>query len=261
LVTLTHPDAATWVIELHNGEDSRLSPTLLSGALMPLLDVVELEWRNARHDAFKRDPKSQTAGAGALVIVGNRKQNKFFSNGLEMTSVGDVSFFPTIYNPVLTRILTFPIPTVAAVNGHAFAGGMMLSLACDYRVMTDGKERRAWMCMNEIDFGAPWPMAFVAVLCAKVGSPVVRRRIALEGHRFTPHEALEAGMVDALVPGNTEAILEKASELAAKWAPNARSGVWGLIKKGIYAEAIKDIAKDLRVVRADSDEIAARARL
>ena len=42
------------------------------------------------------------------------------------------------------------VPVIAAINGHAFAGGLMLSLACDYRVMTDGTKRNAWVCMNEV---------------------------------------------------------------------------------------------------------------
>lgn len=43
-----------------------------------------------------------------------------------------------------------PVPTIAAINGHCYAGGFMLSLACDYRVMTDGTSRNAWLCMNEV---------------------------------------------------------------------------------------------------------------
>jgi hypothetical protein len=75
------------------------------------------------------------------------------------------------YNQVMKRLLNFPgtvfclklgqgvtdplvvpelVPTVAAINGHCFAGGMMLALCCDYRVMTDGETRNAWMCMNEV---------------------------------------------------------------------------------------------------------------
>lgn len=73
------------------------------------------------------------------------------------------------YNLLLKRLLTFPstnfypeqgltdaflasdiVPTLAAINGHCFAGGMMLALSCDYRVMTDGEKRNAWMCMNEV---------------------------------------------------------------------------------------------------------------
>ena len=75
------------------------------------------------------------------------------------------------FNPMLRRLLTFPslskllnfvlaadltmfspVPTIAAINGHCYAGGLMLSLVCDYRVMTDGSSRNAWLCMNEVRF-------------------------------------------------------------------------------------------------------------
>lgn len=64
-------------------------------------------------------------------------------------------FFPRILNGLLSRLLVFPIPTIAAINGHAFAGGFCLALAHDYRIMkhADGK-KAIWLCMNEIDFGA-----------------------------------------------------------------------------------------------------------
>lgn len=70
-----------------------------------------------------------------------------------------------VYDPVLYRLMTFPLLTIAAINGHgallslidglhrgcanlaAFAGGMVLALACDYRLMTSGK---GLMCMNEV---------------------------------------------------------------------------------------------------------------
>lgn len=48
------------------------------------------------------------------------------------------------------RCLAISVPTIAAINGHCFAAAMMLALCCDYRVMTDGSKRSAWMCMNEV---------------------------------------------------------------------------------------------------------------
>ena len=80
------------------------------------------------------------------------------------------AYVAVVFNPVLHRLLTFPsecpdaneppslpehsflvaVPVIAAVNGHCFAGGMALAMACDYRVMTDGSKRNAWMCMNEV---------------------------------------------------------------------------------------------------------------
>lgn len=103
-------------------------------------------------------------------------------------------------------------------------------MACDYRVMTDGSKRNAWMCMNEVHFGAPWPLSFAALFRTKVADARVLRKIALEGHRFTPQDALAAGLVDYIVEGKTDAILAKAEEVAETVSPLAREGVWGIIK-------------------------------
>ena len=66
------------MIELHNGEDSRLTRVLINDGLRPALDAVEKDWREHRRAT---QAKGSEGGAGALVIVGKRGQNKFFSNG------------------------------------------------------------------------------------------------------------------------------------------------------------------------------------
>ena len=64
--------------------------------------------------------------------------------------------FPSEFKPLLSFVLTpkvsSPVPTISAINGHCYAGGLMLSLVCDYRIMTDGSSRNAWLCMNEVCF-------------------------------------------------------------------------------------------------------------
>jgi hypothetical protein len=67
-------------LELHNGEDSRLTDTLINEGLRPALDVVEKEWRVSQAKWQGPSSKSQE-GSGALIIVGKRDQDKFFSNG------------------------------------------------------------------------------------------------------------------------------------------------------------------------------------
>jgi hypothetical protein len=69
--------------------------------------------------------------------------------------------YPETFNPFLIRLLTFPLVTIAAINGHAFAGGFLVALACDFRLISaedPAGKKKVWCCMNEVDFGAPFPV-------------------------------------------------------------------------------------------------------
>ncbi|KAI0279273.1 ClpP/crotonase [Russula aff. rugulosa BPL654] len=215
-LTLTRPSPIVWQIELHNGVDNRFVKSLINDAFKPALQIVEREWRKERAEGRAKQDKN--AGTAALVIVGRLDQEKFFSNGFD-------------YPSVISDPGWFSVPTVAAINGHCFAAGAIVALACDYRIMTDGVKRHAWMCMNEVDFGAAWPVSFAALVRAKVSAI---RSFALEGHRFTPPEARDAGLVDEIVSGGTQAVLKRAREIAEEKAPKAREGVWGVIKAELY---------------------------
>ncbi|KAF8920189.1 ClpP/crotonase-like domain-containing protein [Mucidula mucida] len=252
LINLTHPEEWLWIIELTNGVDNRITKAMVEEALQPALDVVEKDWREQWRTAQKN--KDKEGARGALVF--------FFSNGLDYDSViKDLNFFPVTYNPFLARLLTFPIPTIAAINGHCMAGSMMLSLACDYRVMTDGSRRRAFMSMNEVLFGAIWPLSFAALLRAKVPDGQMVRKISIEGHMFTPKEALAGGIVDHLVEGDTEAVVRKAVEVGKFAGANARLGVWGLIKSDVYRDVLETFQKQSRPMNPQIDDAAARSRL
>lgn len=183
-----------------------------------------------------------------------------------------VSSHSPVCSFALAYVLMFspcPVPTIAAINGHCFAGGFMLALCCDYRVMTDGSRRRAWLCMNEVSFtsifsmdrspffqvhfGAPWPLSFTAILNAKVSDPSLRRRIALEGHRFTPNEAHVAGIVDRLASCSgtslelgTEIVLKEAIKLAKEVSALPKQGVWGAIKTFLYKDCLEAVRLDAR---------------
>jgi enoyl-CoA hydratase/carnithine racemase len=83
---------------------------------------------------------------------------------------------------------------------------------------------------HQVHFGAMWPLSLATILRAKVGNGQLQRKIALEGYRFSPKEALELGLLDHIVSGNTEAVLAKAAEVADSVGSTAKEGVWGIIK-------------------------------
>lgn len=82
-------------------------------------------------------------------------------------------------------------------------------------------------------FGAAWPYPFGFIVHAKVTDAQTVRKIALEGHRFAPSEALKSGLVDHIVAGDTEDVLAKAQEVAQVVSANAQTGAWGLIRVSI----------------------------
>jgi enoyl-CoA hydratase/carnithine racemase len=135
--------------------------------------------------------------AAPLVLTG---EGKFFSNGLDLEWLGadpDAAevMFDRLHD-VLRRLLVFPAPTVAAVNGHAFGAGAILAAAADHRVM---RSDRGYVCFPEVDLGLTMSPGFDAVLRARYP-----RRLHLDalvtGHRYGGDDALAAGLVDQAVP-------------------------------------------------------------
>ncbi|KAF9361119.1 hypothetical protein BGX26_005748 [Mortierella sp. AD094] len=162
-----------------------------------------------------------------------RGQEKFYSNGLHMEKALAVpGFTDDIFMPMLNKILLFGIPTIACLNGHAFAGGCLMAMAHDYRVM---RSDRGFMCMNEIDLPSPLPAGMSALLRYKM-HPHVYRSVVLEARRFPGKDALANHLVDAIGEG-IEGTLEQAKQVALKIAPKAKSGsIYSLIKEDMYPE-------------------------
>ena len=143
------------------------------------------------------DSAEADAGVRALVITGTHE--KYFSTGLDLTwlmsSPKDqwLPFFLDM-DRLLLRVFTFPKPVVAAINGHAFAGGLFLALTADYRIM---REDRGYCCMPEIDLGIDLPPGTVALISHVLGRRNAER-ISLTAKKFSAAEALAIGEVDEL---------------------------------------------------------------
>jgi len=152
-----------------------------------------------------------------LVLTGAAE--KFFSTGLDLTWLMArpkhewLPFFLDM-DRLLLRFFAFPKPVVAALNGHAFAGGLFLALCADYRVM---REDRGFCCMPEIDLGIELPPGTVALI-----SHVMGRRnaefLTLFAKRLAAKDALKMGAVDEIVKAEEvlPRALEAARHLAAK---------------------------------------------
>ncbi|KAK1238104.1 hypothetical protein MKX08_002683 [Trichoderma sp. CBMAI-0020] len=133
-------------------------------------------------------------------------------------------------------ISNFPMPTVALINGHAFAGGLMLAMAHDYRLAPSPK---GFICLNEVLFGAHLQPAMASLFRAKLPSNALFRKVALEGHRFTGQEAVDEGIADALAPGGLEDALKFVADRQLLEKP--KKGVYGTIKREIYKDLVREL--------------------
>lgn len=188
--------------------DNRLTHEFIREGIVPACQQVQKMWAQW--------VKEGNVGEGSALVTTALPSNKIFSNGLDlMNAIADPTFFDDYLNVMFKELLSLPIPTVASVGGHAFAGGFTLAAAHDYRVQ-NGK--KGYLCLNEIEFGAPVPNGMMAVLRTVTNEPTVIRKIVLEGHRFGAKEALQHKLIDVIADGpgyeGSEGTLKKSIELA-----------------------------------------------
>jgi len=185
-----------------------------------------------RFQEFSADPAVR-----AVILTG---RGKFFTFGFdipEFLGYGREDFirYLTKFTDLYTFLFLFPKPLVAALNGHTIAGGCMISLSCDWRIMVSGKSRIA---LNEINFGASLFAGSVEMMRFHVGNRNGEKAI-LSGGMYSPEEAFGIGLVDQVVG---EADLEgdagtKALEMASR-DPAAYRSI-KLLSRSDVAETMK----------------------
>ncbi len=139
----------------------------------------------------------ESGAAKALVTTGS---GKFYSNGLDLdwlaahSDQGD--WYIDQVQQLLARVLVAPVPTVAAVNGHAFGAGSMFAIAHDFRVM---RVDRGYYCFPEVDIGIPFSPGMAALIQAKL-TPSAAVEAMTTGRRYGGADAEAIGLVTATAP-------------------------------------------------------------
>ena len=181
------------IIKLDRGITNALNPDLIRALAEELLKV-------------KGNPDVK----GIVLASANEK---FFSIGFDIPELyelsrEDFSVFYHAFNELCLNLYSFPKPTVAAITGHAIAGGCILALCCDYRLIADG---RKLMGLNEIKLGVPVPYPADRILRQTIGDRFAREVIE-SGEFYDPRELLRSGMVDGTFP--IDEVLPKSIEKA-----------------------------------------------
>ncbi|MFO0948631.1 MAG: enoyl-CoA hydratase/isomerase family protein [Planctomycetota bacterium] len=151
--------------------------------------------------------------ARSIVITG---ATNVFSAGvdlLELTQGGApyVRRFLPLLSTVFQRLLTYPKPVIAAVNGHAIAGGCILCLECDYRIMAYGPGK---IGLTELPVGVPFPPLVLEIV--RLLAPSRFNRVVNLGLLFPAEEGLELGLVDEVV--DPSILRERSMEIAHRLA-------------------------------------------
>lgn len=168
----------------------------------------------------------------AKPLVTTSTTPKFYSNGLDFErAISTPGFFDWGYYAVMRAMLEFPWPTIALVNGHAFAAGFTFSLCHDIRVMNP---KKGFMCMNEVEFGAPMPTPMMSILRVKLGYKYAGQA-TMFATRFTGPQAHELGFVDAL--GG----IEVAEDYVAKLGKFANAPSYGALRKELYRDVLDEL--------------------
>ncbi|WP_433294643.1 enoyl-CoA hydratase-related protein [Actinoplanes sp. CA-030573] len=215
--TLDRHDAV-FVLDLGDNEN-RFHPDWMA-SVNALLDEVE-----------KGDP-------GALVTTAS---GKIWSNGLDLEWLGENPEQFTAYTSqvhlLFARVLSLPMITVAALQGHTFAAGAMLSLCHDFRVM---RADRGFWCLPEADINIPFSVGMGALIQSRL-TPQTAHEAMVGARRFGGTEAYERQIVDAAVP--EELVRERAIELASaqvgKAGPTLRT-----IKTRMYASVLAALTSE-----------------
>ncbi|RAL13488.1 enoyl-CoA hydratase/isomerase family protein [Aspergillus homomorphus CBS 101889] len=210
--TSAEQDQTIYILTFTSPKDNRLTPTFIDAFLLAL-DIIE-----------HRYPKG--------VVITTSGIPKFYSNGLDLDlALSTEGFTEKWLWKLFRRLLTYPMPTIALLNGHAFAGGLMLTMYHDYRIQNPS---RGYLCINELEFGVPLESPMMSVFREKL-APTAFRDLVLEAKRFGgPTASLEAGLVDGF-GGLEEAVrFVKDRGLQTK----AATGIYGMMKEEMWRHSL-----------------------
>ncbi|OIT20831.1 enoyl-coa delta isomerase 2, peroxisomal [Nicotiana attenuata] len=181
-------------LTLTGDDEHRLNPTLIATIRSLVAEV-----------------KSQAVKGSVLIT---KAQGRFFSNGFDLKyaqAAGSAQAakdrlhnMVALFKPLVADFLSLPIPTIAAVTGHAAAAGLLLAICHDYVTMRSDK---GVVYMSELDIGMTLPDYFTAMIRSKVGSAAARRNMVLKAAKMKAEEAVAMGIVDSAHPTAEEAVV------------------------------------------------------
>lgn len=190
------------------------------------MNADENRWNTTFVRGFDAALDEVSASSGPAALVTTAASGKFFSNGLDLAWVsdpgshpegGDRDVFGDEFMKLMSRLITFEVPTLAAVNGHAFGAGFMAALCHDARHM---RSDRGYLCANEMQLGLRIPAPELALFRHKLPANTFFETVQF-AKRWSGPAAHAAGIVEAIA--EPDDLLAAAQARAAELAPLAQN--------------------------------------
>ena len=209
-------------VEMHDG----IAAVVLERGKVNALNPIVVEKLSATFKSLQTDPAVR---AVVLTARGN-----FFSFGFDIPEFlsytrEEFTFYLTSFTTLYRNLFLYPKPLVAALNGHAVAGGCMIALASDRTIMAQGKAK---ISLNEIAFGSSVFAGSTEMLQFRIGSRA--SEVLYSGAMYSPAEAQEIGLVDEVVA--PDALIHRAREIARELAskrPEAFASIKSLLRNPV----------------------------
>ncbi len=207
------------VITMTNGEN-RHNPTFIE-EILKAFDEIEKEQEISSVIINSGDPKNWSQGIdlnwmAEAMAANNRQGIKDFMYGL---------------NRMFKRMLLYPMPVIAAINGHAFGDGSIMACACDFRFM---KADRGFFCFPEVDVNIPFLPGMLAIT-EKAIPQYKLREIAFTGKRVSAPE-LEESHIIVKSCKDLDELMETTIAFAKTF--NKKRPIFGEIKKRMHRKII-----------------------
>jgi len=222
------------------GRDQEIATlTMRRGKVNALNDAV-VDELHERLNAIEADKSLR-----AVILTG---EGKFFSFGFdipEFLSYSREAFTRYLegFTSLYAYIFLFPKPVIAAINGHAIAGGCMIATACDHRLMVTGKAK---ISLNEVNFGSSVFAGNTAMLKHRVGG-ANSEQVLYSGKMYSAEEALKLGLIDCVASEEdlTHEALKVAKDLARKDSAAFKS-IKNLLRGPVAEEMLKREGHSIR---------------
>jgi enoyl-CoA hydratase/carnithine racemase len=229
-------DEAVAIITMTNGENRQ--------------NLVFAKTLNAMLDEIIADKT-----VSSLIITSNDEKN--FSQGIDVMWITDhmqknehqpvIDFINEMDN-VFKKLLLYPVPVIAAINGHAFGNGSIMSCACDFRFM---RSDRGFFCFPEVNIGIPFRWGMNAFVKKAIPRHILSQ-MQFTGNRYTAPE-LEKHNIIVKACANQEDLMTSALAFAKTF--QKKRGILGEMKKRLYDDIIKVLDADFMPSTAKIDSL------